>query len=76
MQLPMMTAAERDGELVADFETERSGLGKAQVMRIARLRPQIRHPIKQAVRNRAFSANPPVPLSCKEAFRSPIGVRA
>ena len=29
MQLPMMTAAERDGELVADFETERPGLRKA-----------------------------------------------
>ncbi len=37
MQLPMMTAAERHGELVADFETERSGLGKPQVMRIGRL---------------------------------------
>jgi hypothetical protein len=37
MQLPMMTAAERDGELVADFETKRSGLGKTQVMRIGRL---------------------------------------
>ena len=37
MQLPMMTAAERDGELVADFETERPGLRKAQMMRIGRL---------------------------------------
>jgi len=37
MQLAMMTAAERYGELIADFETERSGLGKAQVMRIGRL---------------------------------------
>ena len=37
MQLPMMTAAERYGELVADFETERSGLREAQVMRIGRL---------------------------------------
>src|ERR1019366_6739262 len=37
MQLPMMTAAERHGELVADFETERSGLGKPQMMRIGRL---------------------------------------
>ena len=37
MQLPMMTAAERDGELVADFKTQRSGLGKPQVMRIGRL---------------------------------------
>ena len=34
MQLPMMTAAERDGELVADFETEGSGLRKPQMMRI------------------------------------------
>ena len=37
MQLPMMTAAERYGELVADFETERSGLCKPQVMRVGRL---------------------------------------
>jgi hypothetical protein len=37
MQLPVMTAAERHGELVADFETQSSGLGKAQVMRIGRL---------------------------------------
>jgi hypothetical protein len=37
MQLPMMTAAERYGELVADFETQRSELGKAQMMRIGRL---------------------------------------
>jgi VanZ family protein len=36
MQLPMMTAAERYGELVADFETQSSGLGKPQVMRIGR----------------------------------------
>ena len=34
MQLPMMTAAERNGELVADFEAEGSGLGKPQMMRI------------------------------------------
>ena len=37
MQLPMMTAAERNGELVADLETDGSGLRKPQVMRIARL---------------------------------------
>ena len=37
MQLPMMTAAERNGELVADFKADGSGLGKPQVMRIARL---------------------------------------
>ena len=37
MQLPMMTAAERYRELVADFETQRSELGKPQVMRIGRL---------------------------------------
>jgi len=37
MQLPMMTAAERDSELVADFEAKRSGLSKAQVMWIGRL---------------------------------------
>ena len=37
MQLPMMTAAERHGELVADFEAEGSRLGKPQVMWIGRL---------------------------------------
>jgi hypothetical protein len=37
MQLPMMTAAERYGEFVADFETQGSGLRKPQVMRIGRL---------------------------------------
>ena len=34
MQLPIMTATERNGELVADFETQSSGLSKAQMMRI------------------------------------------
>ena len=33
----MMTAAERDGEFVADLAGERPALGKAQVMGIARL---------------------------------------
>ena len=37
MQLPVMTATKGDGELVADFETQRSELGKPQVMRIGRL---------------------------------------
>ena len=37
MQLAMMTAAERYSELVADFETQGSGLRKPQVMRIGRL---------------------------------------
>ena len=32
-----MTAAERHGELIADFEAQGSGLGKPQVMRIGRL---------------------------------------
>ena len=34
MQLPMVTASEGYGEFVADFETQSSGLGKPQVMRI------------------------------------------
>ena len=34
MQLTMMTAAERNSEFVADFETQGSGLRKPQVMRI------------------------------------------
>jgi hypothetical protein len=37
MQLPMMTAAERNSEFVADFETQGSGLRKPKVMRIGRL---------------------------------------
>ena len=34
MQLPMMAAAERYGEFVADFKTQRSGLRELQMMRI------------------------------------------
>ena len=34
MQLPVMAAAEWDGKLIADFEANGSGLGKAQVMRV------------------------------------------
>ena len=37
MQLPMVPAAERHRELVADFETDCPGLGKPQMMRIAGL---------------------------------------
>ena len=37
VQLPMMTAAERHSEFVADFEAERSGLSKSQMMWIGRL---------------------------------------
>ena len=37
MQLPMMTAAERNSEFVADLETQGPELGKPQVMRIGRL---------------------------------------
>ena len=37
MQLPVMTAAERNGELVADFKADGSGLGKPQMMRVAGL---------------------------------------
>ena len=37
MQLPVMTAAQRNGELVADFKADGSGLGEPQVMRIAGL---------------------------------------
>ena len=33
----MMRTAERDGELIADFEAQGSGLGKPQMMRIGRL---------------------------------------
>ena len=33
----MMNTAERDGELIADFEAQGSRLGKPQVMRIGRL---------------------------------------
>ena len=37
MKLLMMSAAKGHGELVADLETEGSGLRKPQVMRVARL---------------------------------------
>ena len=37
MQLPMMTAAERNRELVADFETQGTRLGKSQMMWIGGL---------------------------------------
>jgi hypothetical protein len=37
MQLPMMATAEGNGELVADFKTQGSRLGKPQVVRVARL---------------------------------------
>jgi hypothetical protein len=37
MQLPMMSTAKGYGELIAHFEAKRSGLGKPQVVRIARL---------------------------------------
>jgi len=36
MELAMMAAAQRYGELVAGLAAKRSGLRKAQVMRIAR----------------------------------------
>jgi hypothetical protein len=39
VNLTMMTPAERDGELVAHFETEGSGLRKPQVMWIRWLTP-------------------------------------
>jgi len=37
MKLSMMPTAERDGELIADFEADGSGLCKPQMMRIGRL---------------------------------------
>ena len=37
MQLPMMTAAERDSELVTDLKADGSRLCKPQVMRVAGL---------------------------------------
>ena len=37
VQLPVMTAAERNGELVADFKADGCRLCKPQVMRVARL---------------------------------------
>src|SRR4051794_31579280 len=39
VQLAMMRAAQRDGELVADLTTESSGLSEAEVMGVARLPP-------------------------------------
>ena len=37
MQLTMVPAAERHGELITDLETDRPRLRKAQMMRIGRL---------------------------------------
>ena len=37
MQLPVMVTAKRDGEFVADFETQGSRLRKAQMVRIGGL---------------------------------------
>ena len=37
MNLAVVSAAERDGELVADLATERLRLAKAEVMRVSRL---------------------------------------
>ena len=39
MQLPMMPAAERHGELITDLKTDRPRLRKAQMMRIGWLPP-------------------------------------
>ena len=39
MKLPVMPATERDGELIADFKTDGSGLRKSQMMRVGRLPP-------------------------------------
>jgi hypothetical protein len=35
VQLAMMDTAHRNGELVADLATQRSGLGKTQMMRVS-----------------------------------------
>jgi hypothetical protein len=37
MQLPVVTAAERHRELIADFDPQCSWLGKAQVMWVGRM---------------------------------------
>jgi len=37
MQLPVMTAAKRDREFIAHLETDRSRLGKSEMVRIRRL---------------------------------------
>ena len=39
VQLTMMVAAEGYGELIADFQAQGPGLGKAQMMRIGLLAP-------------------------------------
>ena len=39
MELPMVAAAKRNGELITDLETDRPGLREAQVMRIGWLSP-------------------------------------
>jgi hypothetical protein len=37
MSLPMMSSAQRDGELIADFASKGPALGKSQVVSIRRL---------------------------------------
>jgi hypothetical protein len=39
MKLPVMTATERDSELIANFKADGSGLRKAQMMRVGGLPP-------------------------------------
>jgi hypothetical protein len=58
MQLPMMTAAERNSELVADFETERSGLGKPQVVWVRRLPAADQAGLRGDESQMGFVANP------------------
>ena len=43
MHLAMVSSAQRDCELIADLAAESPGLGEAEMMRVRRVRPQIRH---------------------------------
>ena len=43
MHLAMVPSAQRHGKLIADLATESPSLGNAQMMRIRRLRPRMRH---------------------------------
>jgi hypothetical protein len=70
MQLTVMDAAKRDGELVADFAAERPRLHKPKVVRIARL--PTTHQTRQGGDEIEvfFVANPPRPLGQRASATS------
>ena len=58
MQLPVMLTTERHSEFVADFHAERSGLGKAQMMRVRWLSPTDKTRVRANEAQMGFVAMP------------------